>query len=512
MTLIEQNERERTAVPSADVVAAPEPATTEAPPEPHRRGRAWFTAAGSARSRILILYLVLLAAAAVLALFAFRHVMQVRLNDQVDASLQQEILELDRLVTEGRDPATAKPFESLRILFDVYLRRNVPGDEEAMLVFIDGENYKTTQARFPIDRFPAIQLAEWEDLSRREGARGRSVNGTYDTELGEARYHVAQVQLDEEVGAFVVTILPAKELDENRELFLYGIFATLAVLLVASGIAWVVAGRVLAPVQQLTQTARSISQSDLTRRIPVRGRGEAADMARSFNSMLDRLEMVFQNERQFVQDTSHELRDPLTICRGHLELMGDDPEERKETTAIVLDELDRIGRIVDDLQVLAEADQPDFLRADWIDIAMYADELAAKATALAMRQWTLEANAEGLFFGDRHRLTEAVMNLAHNAVQHTTENDTIAIGTSLTAKEAFIWVRDTGAGIPVSDQERIFDRLTRGRGAHMRYRGGGLGLAIVKAIAEAHGGHVSLQSRLGEGSTFTIVIPRHPQD
>jgi signal transduction histidine kinase len=509
MTLIEHPHAAEAEPGAATAGAAP--ATDVPAEEAGPRAWGWFGAARSARSRILILYVVLLAVAAVLALLAFRHVLNVRLASQVDESLQQEILELDRLVTEGRDPATSEPFRSLRALFDVYLRRNVPGDEEAMLVFINGEFIKDSKARFPIDRLPSLQLAQWEDLSQREAARGQSVTGTYGTELGEARYRVAQVRLEDEVGAFVVTILPANEIEENRELFLFGILATLAVLLIASGIAWVIAGRVLAPVQQLTATAHSISQSDLTRRIPMRGRGEAADMARSFNAMLDRLELVFRNEREFVQDASHELRDPLTICRGHLELLdGDDPEERRETIMIVLDELDRIGRIVDDLQLLAEADQPDFLRADWMDIGMLTDELIAKASALAPRNWSLESTAEGVFFGDRHRLTEAMMNLAHNAVQHTDPEDTVALGSSLERDEARLWVRDTGSGIPVSDQERIFERLTRGRGAHSRYRGGGLGLAIVKAIAEAHGGRVELESRLGEGSTFTIVIPRQP--
>jgi signal transduction histidine kinase len=113
-----------------------------------------------------------------------------------------------------------------------------------------------------------------------------------------------------------------------------------------------------------------------------------------------------------------------------------------------------------------------------------------------------------MLVADRERLTEAMMNLAHNAVQYTNEDDTIAIGTSLTTDELYLWVRDTGAGIALSDQPRIFDRFTRGRDARQRYRGGGLGLAIVRAIAEAHGGRIELDSQLGEGSTFTIVIPR----
>jgi signal transduction histidine kinase len=104
------------------------------------------------------------------------------------------------------------------------------------------------------------------------------------------------------------------------------------------------------------------------------------------------------------------------------------------------------------------------------------------------------------------------MNLAHNALQHTTSDDTIAIGTALTHDEALIWVRDTGTGVPLSEQERIFDRFTRGREASRRYRGGGLGLANVKAIAEAHDGRVELESRLNEGSTFTIIIPRYASD
>jgi two-component system, OmpR family, sensor kinase len=190
-------------------------------------------------------------------------------------------------------------------------------------------------------------------------------------------------------------------------------------------------------------------------------------------------------------------------------LLGDDPEERRETVALVLDELDRMGRLVDDLQLLADSEQPDFLQPDAFDLGTYTDDLIAKARALASRRWMLDDRAEGMVVADRHRLTEAVMNLAHNAVQHTTEHEEIGIGTTLTDEHVLLWVRDEGAGVALSDQPRIFDRFTRGRGAHRRYRGGGLGLAIVKAIAEAHGGRVALESDLGSGSTFTIVIPRH---
>jgi two-component system, OmpR family, sensor kinase len=480
--------------------------------EERQKGREWLGAARSARTRILASYVILLALSAVLAIVALRQVLIIRLDDQVRDALEQEMRELDRLLADGRDPQTGNPFTSLQALFDVYLARNVPAHDEAMLAFVEGEFYRSAVARFPLDQLPAESLADWEALSSRSPGAGESSSGTFETELGKGHFRMARIRLGDDTGSFVVTVLPDEELREIGSLLTYGVAGSLAVLLLASASAWLITGRVLSPVRLLTETASSISKADLTRRIEVRGTGEAAEMARTFNAMLDRLEGVFSSQRKFVQDASHELRDPLTICRGHLELLGEDPEDQRRTIALVLDELDRMGRIVDDLQVLAETEQPDFLRAEWMELELVGHELLAKAGALARRRWELDEAGEGLFFADRQRLTEAVMNLAANAVQHTLEDETIAIGTSMGEEEVRIWVRDTGTGIAVGDQERIFERFTRGSGAHLRYRGGGLGLAIVKAIAEAHGGGVELQSRLGEGSTFTIVLPREPTE
>jgi two-component system, OmpR family, sensor kinase len=494
-------------------VAQPAPRVAEPVEQPERRARVrdWLGAAGSARSRILIAYVVLLALAAALGLFGFRQALLTRLDDEVNDDLRQEVLELNRLVQDGVDPATGRQFTSLRALFNVYFDRNEPSRGEAFVSFVEGEHHRSSSlARFPLDRVPSETISYGKRLGSRSAGEEASSTSRIDTERGEAHLRAQQVPFGGEVGAFLVMILPSNDREEIAELLTYGGAAALAVLLIASALAWIIAGRVLRPVGLLTDTARSISQSDLTHRIDVRGSGEAAEMARSFNAMLDRLEAVFRSQREFVRDANHELRDPLTIIRGHLELMGvdDDPEERQRTIKIVLDELDRIGRIVGDLQLLAEADQPGFLDLEWIDAELFSHELVTKATALAARRWELDEAAAGTFFADRHRLTEAVMNLAHNAVQHTDGDDTIAIGASLNEDDARIWVRDTGAGISMPDQEIIFNRFTRGTDAHRRYAGGGLGLALVKAVAEAHGGHVDLESRLGEGSTFTIVVPK----
>jgi two-component system, OmpR family, sensor kinase len=480
-----------------------------APEERRPRGKKWFGVARSARTRILISYIVLLSLSAVISTLAIRQILLIRLDDRIQDAGRQEVAELEQFISVGKDPDTSRPFEHPRALFNAYLQRNVPSNEEAFLTFVNGRFHRQEIEAFPLDTFPAELLADFAALSSDLPGEGERVTGEFETELGNAHYRVRRVLLGEHTGSFVVAILPAKELDEIEDLQTYGVGATLVVLLIASSIAYLIAGRALSPIRELSETARSISQSDLTRRITVYGAGDAAEMARSFNAMLDRLEGVFRSQRAFIEDASHELRDPLTICRGHLELIGDDPVEQRRTNALVLDELDRMGRMVTDLQMLADAEQPDFLRPEWIDLGLFTEELIAKASALASRHWELDHAAEGTFLADRHRLTEAVMNLAHNAIQHTGGDETVAIGTSLSQDEVHLWVRDTGVGISVSDQARIFDRFTRGTGAYRRYRGGGLGLAIVRIIAEAHGGHVELQSRLGKGSTFTVVIPRH---
>jgi two-component system, OmpR family, sensor kinase len=490
-------------------------ASADSRPAPgwYERARTALTAAGSVRMRILGPFVVLLALAAMVPFIGYHQVVLGELENEVNNELQQEVLELDQLLTDGRDPQTGQPFTSLTALFDVYFSRNVPSREEAFLSFVDGALHRSsTLTGFPLDRLPTEALAEWEALANAEPGAGELSTGRIETALGDAYFRAARIRFQDDVGAFVVTILPASERAAIDRFLILGGLGSLLVLLAASVAAWLIAGRVLEPIRQLTDTARSISSSDLTGRIEVRGTGEAAQMARSFNAMLDRLESVFQGEREFVQDASHELREPMTIVRGYVELWETDPDERQRTAQRALDELDRMGRIVDDLRLLAEAEQPGFLRLEWLDLGDLTRELASKAEALATRGWQVESAGGGRFLADRHRLTEAVMNLVHNAVQHTVESDTIAIAMEAVDRMVRISVRDTGAGIPVGDQALIFGRFARGSGAHLRYGGSGLGLAIVTAVATAHGGRVDLESRLGEGSTFTILIPRDPTE
>jgi signal transduction histidine kinase len=307
---------------------------------------------------------------------------------------------------------------------------------------------------------------------------------------------------------FVVAIFMDPEFAEIDRVLQSGGIVFVSVFVVASGVAWFAAGRILRPVRLLTETANSISESNWTQRIPVTGTDEIAGLTRTFNAMLDRLQESFTTQRRFLDDAGHELRTPITIIRGHLEVMGEDPEEREEVKLLVLDELERMSRIVDDLLLLARAEQAGFLVVRPLDVSELTDEIVTKASAMSSeREWRLQEKAFVVVRADRHRLTQALMNLVRNAIEHSPEDSRITIGSRDAGDWVHFWVRDEGEGIPPDERERIFDRFVRGKVGHGPTDGAGLGLSIVKAIVESHGGSVRVSSRLGAGSTFTLTIP-----
>jgi signal transduction histidine kinase len=454
------------------------------------------------RSRILIWYVVLMSAAIVASVLVVRRVLTVQVDRRIDAALQQEIEELRRLAG-GRDPVSGELFRGdVRRIFDVFLRRNIPVRNETYVTFLDGVPHlrRPEDVPYRLDTDPGL-AARWGALTAPE--RGR----VSDTPAGTVDYLAVPLQTSTEVrGVFVAAFFRDLELQDTDAAVAGAVGVGLVTLLVGSLLAWRVAEGVLRPVRVVTGTALSISGGDLTGRIRVTGHDEIAALATTFNEMLDRLEEAFATQRGFVNDAGHELRTPITVIRGHLELLEEDPEERRKTLDLVMDELDRMQRIVNDLLVLAKAEQPDFLDLDTVDLGPLTEEIHAKAAAIAPRDWRLEGTARGVVVADRQRLTQAVMQLAQNAAQHTGDGDAIGLGSSLRNGEARVWVRDAGPGIPPDQHDRIFRRFARGEGGR-RSEGAGIGLAIVKAIAEAHHGRVELESEPASGSTFTVIIP-----
>jgi two-component system, OmpR family, sensor kinase len=224
-------------------------------------------------------------------------------------------------------------------------------------------------------------VARWSTLT--EGDRG-----AVETPAGSVEYlAVPLVGQDSTRGVFVAAIFRDRESGEVSDALRVVVGVGLGMLLVGSVLAWLLADRVLRPVKTVTEAARSISGGDLSRRIPESGHDEIGILAQTFNDMLARLETAFATQQRFVNDAGHELRTPITIVQGHLELLDDDPQERKQTLALVMDELDRMSRIVNDLLTLAKWEQPDFLKPAPFEVGVLADDVLAKASALGPRNW-----------------------------------------------------------------------------------------------------------------------------
>jgi two-component system, OmpR family, sensor kinase len=228
---------------------------------------------------------------------------------------------------------------------------------------------------------------------------------------------------------------------------------------------------------------------------------------RSARAAARELERTLESQKEFIDDACHELLTPLTIIRGHLELRPDDPAEREAAIEVVTDEVMRMTRLVDELRALALTRRPDFLDTELLDAGAVVRVVFDKVRALARRDWRLEIHDRGWLVGDRHRLEQALINLAHNAVQYTGPEDRIAIGAAVDERGARLWVADSGPGVPEDEHDRIFERFAYGAGGRRHPNSTGLGLAIVSAIARAHGGHVELDSTPGVGATFAVVVP-----
>jgi len=462
------------------------------------------------RTRILVSVL-LMAGLGMLGAGATSYVIQSnRLDDRIQANLRQEVQEFRTLAAEGVDPSTGDRFATVEDLLFTALQRNVADQNETFLALVDGRPEYLPRGDRPVRL--EVEPAVLDLLASLPGDSDVVVREA-ETSVGTVRFAAIQVTIAGEptVGTYVIARavdLEARELTDTIRT--YAVVAVGSLLLIAL-VGWVVAGRLLRPLRLLRNTAQRISETDLTQRIPVTANDDVSDLARTFNAMLDRLESAFGTQRQFLDDAGHELRTPITILRGHLELVDpSDPQEVAETRALVLDELDRMSRLVEDLILLAKARRPDFVRTAPVHLGRLTDDVLDKARALGERRWTVDALADVTILGDEQRLTQALLQLAHNAVKFTRPGDAVAVGSASVGETAHLWVRDEGPGVAREDRERIFQRFGRaetGRGIE----GSGLGLAIVTAIAEGHGGHVQLDGGTSRGARFTLVIPLTPR-
>ncbi|MEU3603198.1 ATP-binding protein [Streptomyces sp. NPDC006798] len=479
--------------------------------EPLRR---WITErirTVSARARILLWLLIVMAVALAAVAVATRSVLLRDADQRINGLLVQETNEFANFVQEGFDPDTGQRFTDPNPLLVVFLKRQYPDPDEELIGLVHdpvkNRPAKKVQGRDHGMRHPLVE----DDPALKQVFDAQADSGVLRRPEGEVRW--AKVPIEAGNGhppaAFVVAVHPAGEREKATDVFHMLLAISGVALLMTTGIGWVVAGRILRPVRLVRTTAAQLTEQDLTQRIPVKGRDDIAALAETFNAMLDRLERAFAAQREFVDDAGHELRTPITIIRGHLELMGDDPAERDQTVRIVMEELDRMSRIVEDLLLLAKAERPDFVTPEPVQIGELTADVFVKARALGERRWQLAEAVDAEVGLDPQRITQAMVQLAQNAVQHTVPGQRIGIGSRDEGDRIELYVADSGPGVQPQDAQVIFERFRRGtarRGA--RATGAGLGLAIVKAIAEGHGGRVELRPTDGGGATFVLVLQK----
>ncbi len=468
--------------------------------------RATLSPRRSVRARFLLWVLVMAALSLTVTGATVIAIESTRIDAAADLALQREYREFAQEAGTGVDPATGAPFDDAARLLLVALQHRVPGPYQTYFTMLDGDPYVFTGGDRPVE----LENEPEALAAIRAVAPGATVAvRDVATSAGTVRLAVVPVSVAgrETTGSFVVAYAVGLEkqglLDVARLFLVLGGVSLLLIGLVG----WLVTGELVRPLTLLRAATATTNAPDLGTRIPVTGEDEIAELTRNYNAMLDRLRASFAAQRQLVDDVGHELRTPVTIVRGSLEVLDPaDPAAVAEVRALLLEETDRMGRLVGDLITLAKTGRPDFLVPELVELEELTHEVFGKARLLGPRRWVLDAVADVPLLADGQRLTQAWLQLAENAVRYSDPGSEIGIGSAVGHGEVRMWVRDRGVGIEEADLDRIFDRFVRGdnrRGVE----GTGLGLTIARAIAEAHRGRIEAISTPGSGSTFTLVIP-----
>jgi heavy metal sensor kinase len=304
---------------------------------------------------------------------------------------------------------------------------------------------------------------------------------------------------------------------------LNGLVRTLAIavplaLALAAGGGIFLGRRALKPVDKIAQTAQKIGESDLSQRINVNTKDELGRLAATLNEMIGRLEKAFKRQKQFTSDASHELRTPLAVIEAESTLALQKerrPNDYRQSLETVSRETRQMSSLIDKLLTLARADAG---KEQWnfaeVELDKLISNLSTDVEVLCQEKglsFQLGQTQDLVVKGDEARLTELFMNLLDNAIRYTHAPGTVSLSLRREGQMAVVAITDTGIGIPAEDIPLIFERFYRVDKSRSRSEGGsGLGLAICRHIAEAHGGKIEVESRVGGGSTFSVWLPLQP--
>jgi signal transduction histidine kinase len=456
---------------------------------------------------ILAMMIVTVSATGVMLYYLLHRDMLTR----VDESLKRTTYEFEHILENPVSPRTREPYPDASALLYEVMQNTVAAPHEGFAATVGNTLRWTAPSNVDLRLEDDPQFLSWAvSVPLTDEVFLRSV--TTDTSSYRAVILPASVSGDTSDGRYIVAFDTDAEVSDLNAVFIPYIWVSIGALGLATLVSWFVTGRMLYPLRALGETARQVSERDLSQRIDVRTKGDLAELTATFNSMLDRVENAVTANRQLLDDVGHELRTPVTIVRGHLELLDpSDPDEVTETRDISLEELDRMAALIDDLLLLAKAEKASFVKLGPVDVDDVLSRVFVKAQALGERDWSINANTGAWVLADEQRLTQALLQLCENAVKYSDEGSAVALRAQVASPEldeparVVLSVADHGVGIPADELELVFERFTRGSDTK-RVQGSGLGLSICQAIVLAHGGELTAISTPGEGSTFSIAL------
>lgn len=428
-----------------------------------------------------------------------------RILAQIDERLAASLESVRFIVSDG--PAAGGDWPSATETLEAVVRRMSPDDNTGAVGIIGGRAALVPGVRLDVDLLSAPGfVAHLVETTGEEPRRG-----TYAEDGVVWRYLAAPIHLPDSPAPDTVLFsmaydVPAElsEIDAAAQVFL---IAGGIVLVGIAAAATVVATRLLRPLRQMRETAERVSANSLSERLPVEGRDDVSELAGTMNAMLDRIDGAVDSQRRLLSDVGHELKTPITIVRGHVEVMDpQDPVDVRETQTLAMDELDRMAALVQDLASAAALHGPAPVKLRPTDAADLLQGIIRKAEGIVGATVQTGPIADVVLPLDAGRITQAILQLAQNAVTHG--GGVMSIGSRATDDGVDFWVRDQGPGVPEALRSAVFERFQRG---DSEASGSGLGLNIVQLIARAHGGYASIEDpHDGVGAVFRLHIPRTP--
>jgi len=454
------------------------------------------------RSRLAVWYiaieLLLLLFAAAMLYFTLSHRVYQKVDDQ--------LLERGRLIVDSLEASRFHTWQQNLVRFT----ENYP--DVVQLVAANG------QLLFPAKNTLIGRGGDEVTVALRKAMEDATAFSSTDSLLRPDNIRVVAIPVHR-AGRVVAALVIGRSLGDISSMFelmyIVGGLLGLLSIFISAYAGYALARKALGPINEITETAEVVSAGDLTRRLKSFSQDqEIALLIRMLNKMFDRLEASFKAQQRFTADASHELRIPLTVLKGDIEVTlrrKRSPEEYEHMLRQKLEIIERMGRIVNGLLTLAKADTGTLeLHRKQVDLSLLLEEVGQQHLGLfAGKSLDLELNIEDDVFvtGDEDRLGQVVFNLLNNAYKHTPKDSTITLNLSVSGDMAVVEVKDQGEGIAPDHLPHLFDRFYRADSDRNRAAGGaGLGLAITKRIIEAHEGDIEVESS-SAGTCFRIRLP-----